>query len=139
MTDRHGSARSGSGSGMGSPRVSDEAVEQFVGRLLQVGVLLSALVVTVGGAMLLAASAGAPVSYSVFRSEPAALRSVSAIIAGAFALDVHAIVQLGLVLLVATPIARVALTLGAFAIQRDHVYMGITAVVLLLLLFSLLQ
>ena len=124
---------------VGNRYVSDETVEQFVGRGLQIGVLLSALVVAVGGIMLLAASPALPVSYSVFKSEPAALRSVGGVIVGAWDLNVHAIVQLGIVLLIATPIARVALTLGAFAIQRDRTYVGITAIVLVLLLLGLIQ
>jgi uncharacterized membrane protein len=46
-------------------------------------------------------------------------------------------VQLGLVLLIATPVARVALTLGAFLVQRDRLYMVLTAIVLVLLLVGL--
>jgi uncharacterized membrane protein len=41
------------------------------------------------------------------------------------------------VLLIATPLARVALTLGAFLLQRDRLYVLLTAVVLVLLLFGL--
>ena len=48
------------------------------------------------------------------------------------------IVQLGVVLLIATPIARVAFTLVAFAIQRDRTYVIITLIVLGLLLYGLL-
>ena len=47
------------------------------------------------------------------------------------------IVQLGLVLLIATPVARVALTLGAFLLQRDRLYVVLTTIVLVLLLFGL--
>ena len=49
----------------------------------------------------------------------------------------RAIVQLGLVLLIATPVARVAFTLVAFARQRDRAYVMITTIVLALLLYSL--
>jgi uncharacterized membrane protein len=52
-------------------------------------------------------------------------------------MDSRAIVQLGLVMLIATPIARVAFTLIAFALQRDRVYVGVTLLVLALLLFGL--
>ena len=43
----------------------------------------------------------------------------------------------GLLLLIATPVARVALSLVAFVLQRDRLYVGITAFVLALLLASL--
>ncbi|HEU5173922.1 MAG TPA: DUF1634 domain-containing protein [Gemmatimonadaceae bacterium] len=116
----------------------DRRVEQVIGRLLQVGVLLAAAVVLAGGVAFLAAHGGTRADFRVFRSEPSALRSVTGIVRGALALDSQAVVQLGLVLLIATPVARVALTLVAFLLQRDRLYVGMTAVVLGLLLYSLL-
>jgi len=118
--------------------LSDHQVEQFVGRLLQFGVLLSAIVVIVGGALLLAQHGGDHAVYTPFRGEPEHLRSLTAIVRAAFALDSLAIVQLGLVLLIATPVLRVAFTLVAFAIQRDRTYVLITLVVLIVLMYGLL-
>ena len=118
-------------------RWTDEEVEQLVGRLLQIGVLLATVVVLAGGAMLIATLGGDVPSFRVFRGEASTLRSVSAAVRGAFALDPRGIVQLGLVLLIATPVARVALTLGAFLLQRDRLYVALTTVVLALLLFGL--
>jgi len=120
-----------------APRLGDDTVEQIVGRLLQIGVLIAAAVTLVGGVMLLVQHGQAPTDYTIFRGEPAFLRSLSGIITAALAHDSRAIVQLGLVLLIATPIARVAFTLVAFALQRDRVYVGVTALVLALLLFGL--
>lgn len=118
-------------------RWTDHEVEQIVGRLLQLGVLLATVVVLIGGAMLLATHGGDVASFRVFRGESSTLRSVSAAIRGAFSLDPRGMVQLGLVLLIATPVARVALTLGAFLLQRDRLYVLLTTVVLVLLLFGL--
>jgi uncharacterized membrane protein len=73
----------------------------------------------------------------IFQSEPAELRSIAGIIRGTFAGQPAAIVQLGLVLLIATPVARVAMSLVAFVLQRDRVYVLVTAIVLALLIFSL--
>jgi uncharacterized membrane protein len=115
---------------------SDRAVEQLVGRLLQVGVLVAALVLIVGGALLLAQHGGDRPSYAVFHGEPELLRSIGSIVGGAVSLNSLAIVQLGLLLLIATPIARVALTLIAFALQRDRTYVLITMTVLVLLLYG---
>jgi len=120
------------------PRVSDHAIEQFIGRLLQVGVLLAAAVTLLGGAMLLAHHGQSLADYRVFRGEPEFLRSLAGVLGAAKMGDNRAIVQLGLVLLIATPIARVAFTLVAFALQRDRMYVGVTFVVLVLLLFGLL-
>jgi uncharacterized membrane protein len=78
------------------------------------------------------------VDYGVFRGEPGYLRSLAGIVRAALTGDSRAIVQLGLAFLIATPIARVAFTLVAFALQRDRVYVGVTLLVLALLLFGLL-
>jgi uncharacterized membrane protein len=85
----------------------------------------------------LAKHALAPTNFREFRSEPADLRSVRGIFSGAAALHSLSVIQLGLVLLIATPIARVACALVAFALQRDRVYVVVTTIVLALLLFSL--
>jgi len=118
-------------------RWSDHAVEQIIGRLLQIGVLLAAAVVIVGAALLLVNHGASPASYSEFRGEPSELRTVAGIVRGAAAFHAAAIVQLGLVLLIATPIARVGFTLVAFILQRDRTYVWITTLVLILLLFGL--
>jgi uncharacterized membrane protein len=118
-------------------RWTDHEVEQIVGRLLQIGVLIATVVVLIGGAMLIATHGGDVASFRVFRGESSTLRSVSAAARGAFTLDPRGMVQLGLVLLIATPVARVALTLGAFVLQRDRLYVVLTTVVLVLLLFGL--
>jgi uncharacterized membrane protein len=117
---------------------SDHAVEQFVGRILQIGVLVSALVTLVGGAMLLMRHGREVPSYATFRGEPTGLSTLAGVVRGARAFDARAIIQFGLVLLIATPVLRVAFTLVAFALQRDRKYVAITAIVLTLLLYGLL-
>jgi uncharacterized membrane protein len=118
--------------------LSDEKeVEQLVGRLLQLGVLLAATIVMLGGTALLARYGRQPADFRTFRDEPSQLRSLAGIVRGALAFDSRAVIQLGLVLLIATPVARVALTLGAFLLQRDRLYAALTALVLLLLTYGL--
>ena len=118
-------------------RLSDHALEQVIGRLLQIGVLISAFVVVVGGIALLIRHGDVPADFRSFRGEPSELSTLGGIIRGASRLDSHAIVQLGLVLLIATPVLRVSLTLIAFWWQRDRLYVCITAFVLTLLVYSL--
>jgi uncharacterized membrane protein len=121
-----------------TPAVSDHAIEQVIGRLLQIGVLISGLVVVVGGVALLVRHGAVPADFRTFRGEPSELSTLGGIVRGARRLDSAAIVQLGLVLLIATPVMRVALTLVAFWMQRDRLYVYITAFVLTLLVYSLL-
>ena len=119
-----------------APRSSERALEQVIGRLLQIGVLVSALVVVIGGIALLVRYGSAPTDFRSFRREPSELTTLGGIARGAYLLDSHATIQLGLVLLIATPIVRVGLTLIAFGWQRDRLYVGITAFVLMLLVYG---
>jgi len=118
---------------------SDRRVELVVGRVLQVGVVAAAVVVLAGAALALAQGRHpTTASFRVFHPESTPpLRSVHGAVRGALSLDGRATMQLGLVLLVATPIARVALTLVAFLLQRDRLYVLLTAVVLALLVYGL--
>jgi uncharacterized membrane protein len=75
--------------------------------------------------------------YKQFHGEPASLRSISQIVEGAFSLNGRAVIQFGIVLLLATPVARVALTVVAFAFQRDRLYVVVTLIVLGVLLASI--
>ena len=60
-----------------APRWSDREVEQLVGRLLQLGVLVATVVVLTGAVMLLATHGGDIMNFRVFRGESSTLRSVS--------------------------------------------------------------
>jgi uncharacterized membrane protein len=119
-------------------RWSDHEVEQLIGRLLQVGVLLATVVVAIGGVTLLVTHGSSRVDFSVFRGDSSDLRSVSDVLRGVAARDPRAIVQLGIILLIATPVARVALTLVAFLLQQDRLYAALTTLVLAVLLYGLL-
>jgi uncharacterized membrane protein len=116
----------------------DVAMERLVGNLLRIGVIIAAVVTAVGGLAYLVTAPGRLPDYHTFRGETDALRGVGAIVTGALALHTREIIQLGILLLIATPIARVLLSLVGFARERDWMYVAVTALVLALLLFSLL-
>ena len=117
---------------------SDRNIEDIVGTLLRIGVTISALVVFVGAFIYLIRHGGSPTNYRVFRGEPSDLRTLRGIYHGALALHGREIIQLGLVLLIATPVARVAFSIWAFAEEHDRLYMIFTGIVLIILLYSLL-
>lgn len=108
-----------------------------MGNLLRIGVMLAAGAVFMGGSLYLLRNGASTPDYYVFRGEPEALRSIRGILEGALSLRGRAIIQLGLLILIATPVARVAFSVYGFARQRDRTYVAITLVVLALLLFSL--
>jgi uncharacterized membrane protein len=117
---------------------TDQQVDVTIAIILRAGVIVSALTVLMGGVFYLSRYGFTLPNYRVFLGEPADLRSISGIISDALALRPRGIIQFGLLLLIATPIVRVAFAVAAFALQRDRVYVMVTLIVLGVLLYSLL-
>jgi uncharacterized membrane protein len=123
MTDRHN---------------AEKRMDEIMGRLLRTGVILAAVFVLAGGVVYLAQHPTPVTDYRVFQGEPAELRTVSGIFHEALALHGPGLIQFGLLILIATPIARVAFSVVAFLYQGDWTYVVVTLVVLGLLVYSLL-
>ncbi len=117
---------------------NDQRIEIIIGALLRAGVLLAASVVLVGGVLYLVRHGHESVNYTTFHGEPEALKSIPAVVEGILSLHARAIIQFGLLLLIATPIARVLFSAIAFALEKDYMYVVITLIVLAVLLYSLL-
>lgn len=118
-------------------RWTDEQVEAVVGHLLRFGVITAAAVVLFGAVVYLVRHGADSPNYGVFRGEPEELRGLRGIIRSVLAFRGRGLIQLGLVLLIATPVARVAFSVLGFAKERDWMYVGVTLIVLTALLFSL--
>lgn len=119
------------------PGWSDERVDTVIGNLLRWGVSVSALIVLLGAARLLAQDGlRRSEDRSVFEPKPA---SPSSIVRQAVALDSRGLLMLGLLVLIATPVARVIFSIAVFALQRDWMYVCFTLLVLTVLLYSLLS
>jgi len=116
----------------------DQRIEEIVGNLLRIGVSLAAFIVSVGAIIYLARHGLSPVDYGVFRGEPASLRGVKGIVRATFGLRSRSIIQLGLLVLIATPVARVAFSIFGFAKEHDRMYVAFTIVVFVILLYSLI-
>ena len=117
---------------------SDDRLDQVLGNLLRWGVMLSAAVVLLGGVLYLIQNGVHEPRYHNFRSEPAYLRSLSGIVKDALACDSRGIIQLGILLLIGTPISRVVFSVFAFAVRRDRTYVVVTLIVLAVLVCGLL-
>jgi uncharacterized membrane protein len=116
---------------------TDQYVEELIGKLLQTGVIVASAVVVLGGGVYLVHHGLSAPQYHVFMGEPTDLRTLSGIVQDVLALRGRGIIQLGLLLLIATPIARVAFSVVAFSVQRDRLYVVVTLIVLAILLYSL--
>jgi uncharacterized membrane protein len=116
---------------------NDQRIEIIIGTLLRTGVILAAAVVLFGGVVYLLRHGREAPHYVTFSGEPQSLKSPSDIMHGVLQFRAQAIIQLGLLLLIATPVARVAFSAVAFAIEHDHMYVVITLIVLVVLSYSL--
>jgi uncharacterized membrane protein len=118
-------------------RWSELEMEGVLAGLLRTGVLVSAAIVLAGFIRYLIASGSAVPDYRVFKGEPADLRSISGILGDAARLRRLGLIQFGLLLLLATPVARVAFSAFSFACQKDKIYVMVTLVVLAVLAYSI--
>jgi len=106
--------------------------------MLLTGVLLSALLVALGGILYLRKGGTTVPDYRHFRAAGAALRSVAGIARGAAALEPDSVIQSGILLLIATPVVRVVFCIVGFLRQRDWLYVVIGTAVFCILMYSLL-
>ena len=106
--------------------MTDERLEIIIANLLRAGVISAAAVVFAGGIWYVAASHAEP-DYRVFQPAP--------FFAGRTGPEIT--IAIGLLLLVATPVARVIFSLIGFAAERDRLYVALTAIVLCILAYSL--
>lgn len=117
----------------------DSIIDARIGILLRVGMSVSAAVILSGGILYVAHHGRSISDYRQFRGVPAGLNTISGIVSGAFHRNDLAIIQFGLLLLIATPVARVVFSVFAFLGERDYLYVAISAIVLLVLLYGLIS
>lgn len=119
--------------------MDDRRLESQIGTLLRAGVLTAAAIVTVGGVFYLVQHHTEPAHYGTFQEERSDLRTVTGITGSALHLRSLGLIQLGVLLLIATPVARVVFAVAGFALERDRLYVIVSIIVLAILVFSLLH
>jgi len=103
------------------------------------GLTLSVILVIVGEFVSLSRYASFITHYRIFNGEPSDYRTIEGVIRDVFHGKARAIIQLGIVVLMATPVVRVAFSLLAFGLEGDRKYVLISAFVLCTLMYSLLS
>jgi uncharacterized membrane protein len=125
------------------PKTSDEPVGRFeliISEILRLGVTLSLATILVGLGLMFAHHPDylrSSADLARLTSPGAALpHSLHDVIEGVRIWRGQAVVALGLTMLILTPILRVAVSIIAFAIERDRVFIAVTSAVLAVLLLS---
>jgi uncharacterized membrane protein len=116
---------------------NDEQMRIIMGSLLRIGVVSSAIIVLLGGILFFIQHPGETFDYNIFKGEPARLKQIQTILRETIELRSRAVIQSGILLLIATPLARVLFSLLGFIIEKDWIYVLITLIVLIILGLSL--
>lgn len=118
-------------------KIKDEDLEKRIGQLLRFGVLLSSMVVLAGGIAYLVRHGSQVPSYHHFTPEPEKMRRPipmwQAILQG----EGRPLIAFGLLLLILTPIARILFSIIGYLLEKDYLYVVITAFVLIVILWNL--
>jgi uncharacterized membrane protein len=117
---------------------TDEQIEAIISNLLRAAIAVVSVIVVAGGVHYLLLHGAESPQYHIFRGEPPEYRSAAGAVAAALALRGRGMIEVGLLLLILTPVARVAFSALAFARQRDWTYVSVTATVLVILLYNLI-
>ncbi|ERJ57488.1 DUF1634 domain-containing protein [Sphingobacterium paucimobilis] len=119
---------------------NDKDISLLVGQILRIGVLLASVTLIIGGVLYLTVHGKDPIpDYTKFIAETNANTTLSGIIAGVMQINVPQIIQLGVLLLICTPIVRVIGSLVGFIIEKDTMYIIITLIVLSVIAGSIIS
>ena len=113
------------------------SVEVAISLVLRIGVFLAFAIVSSGGTMYLIRHYADTTAFQSFNGTERDLLRLNSIWGAARTLRSDALIQLGLVVLILTPIARVLMSAIGFAIDGDRLYLAVSSIVLAVLLYSL--
>jgi uncharacterized membrane protein len=119
--------------------MDDQRLQRMIGNLLRIGVLTAAGVVTIGGVVYLLQNMHGHADYRHYLIEPESATTVQGILRSAAEFHSDGLIQLGILLLIATPVARVVLAVAGFALEGDWLYVAVSMIVLAVLFASLMH
>jgi uncharacterized membrane protein len=117
-------------------KIKDEELEAVIGQLLRYGVILSSLIVCIGGVIYLFRHSHELPRYTTFLGEPEKMKKPGLMWRSAIRWESPALIQLGLCVLIATPIARIAISIIGYLLEKDYLYVCFTIAVLAVILWN---
>jgi uncharacterized membrane protein len=116
----------------------DKDIQTIIGWVLRLGVIVSISIVFIGGLIYLWRHGHEVVDHRQFKGVPAFIRTAAGVLHGVVTVRGQAIIQSGIVLLIATPILRVVFSIIGFTIEKDKLYIFISLLVLAIIVASML-
>jgi uncharacterized membrane protein len=118
-------------------KLNDRDIEKAMGKLLRVGVLSSALIVAAGAILYFIQHGNDLANYRRFIGEPKRFTELRSVWMAAFRGRGRSIIQLGLFILIATPIARIVFSVIGYVFEKDYLYVILTLAVLAIILINI--
>ncbi len=106
-----------------------EEIEIIISKFLKAGVLLSAFIIFIGFSMLVITGDSGYMG-NTYPTNP------TAILSGVVLFKPYAIILTGLLILIATPVFRVGVSIIVFVKEKDYLYVKITSMVFVILIIS---
>jgi uncharacterized membrane protein len=119
-------------------KIKDTTIQRIIGWVLRMGVLLSISIVIFGGAIYIYRNGHTIANYHTFKGIPAFVQ-LDGIVNGILTFRGRAIIQAGIVLLIATPILRIVFSAIGFILEKDYLYTFISLLVLSVIFISMLS
>jgi uncharacterized membrane protein len=115
----------------------DNKIEIILGNLLRAGVIISGSIAIIGAVVFFIRHGYQVPDYHDFIYDPFSLTKLGSIFREIFDFKSIAIIKLGILFLIATPVLRVVFSVIAFLYEKDYLYVLFTLIVLAVLIFSL--
>jgi len=120
-------------------KIKDTDIQSIIGHVLRWGTIVSIAVVFFGGIFFIYRHGHSIPDYKTFKGIPVFLQQPAALVAAALNFKGQAIIQLGVILLIATPILRVVFSTIGFVLEKDYLYVAISLLVLLIIFSSMMS
>ncbi|MFA5300189.1 MAG: DUF1634 domain-containing protein, partial [Lutibacter sp.] len=104
----------------------DREIEVILGNLLKIGVIIAGSLVALGAAIFLMRHGSEIPSYHIFEPDIFNFSDFRDLFKGIITFRSVSIMELGILLLIATPVARVLFSVFAFAYEKDYMYVVFT-------------
>ena len=122
---------------MAGSNFKDKDMQAIIGWVLRLGVVVSMTVVFIGGVIYLYRHGHTVADYRKFSGVPEFLQTPRGILNGIVTFRGRAIIQAGIVLLIATPVIRIICSAIGFIMEKDYMYTGITIFVLMIIVIGM--
>jgi len=120
-------------------KLKDTDIQSLLGKVLRAGTVISMSIVLFGGIVYMCRHGYSVVNYHKFTGIPDFVQYTSRLIPGAISFKGQAIIQIGIILLIFTPIVRVVFSSIGFLLEKDYLYSGISLLVLVIIFASMLS